>query len=480
MDMLIDGSWTSASDGTVDVVLNPATNAEITKVPRATPADVERAVEAAQRGAKAMAAMPAWRRYEILETVARKIEANQKALGELLCRENGKRIGETTSEIGVAARIFRGYAEEAKRIFGKSVPLGAIPGRERSLAITMRQPLGVVAAIVPFNYPVELWSHKVAGGLAAGNAVITKTPEDCPLAIIEVAKYLEEEGLPPGAHQVLTGGRDVGEALVRSPGVQMVTMTGSTAAGRRILEVAAATLKKVHLELGGNDATIVCEEADIDATADALIAGRFTSGNGQICCAVKRVLVQRAAYETLLAAVTDRTSTLKIGDPMDPTTNVGPLINRRGAERVEAQVKQAVADGATVVTGGTRRDNFYEPTILTGVTPGTPAFADETFGPVLPLIPYDDFESALTLANDSPFGLQAAIFTGDIRKVMRAYEVLDVGTVVVNHTTAVRVETLPFGGNKGSGNGREGIHDTLHEMTKEKTLLLHEIFGGAT
>lgn len=478
MDMLIDGRWSAASDGAVDPVLNPATDTEIATVPRASAADVERAVDAAQRGARAMAAMPAWRRYEILEAAARRIEANQTALGELLCRENGKRIGETTSEVGVAARIFRGYAEEAKRIFGKSVPLDAIPGREKSLAITMRRPLGVIAAIVPFNYPVELWSHKVAGGLAAGNAVITKTPEDCPLAILEIARYLEEGGLPPGAHQVLTGGREVGEALVRSPGVQMVAMTGSTAAGRRILEVAAATLKKVHLELGGNDATIVCADADIAATADALVAGRFTSGNGQICCAVKRVLVEASIYQPLLEAVTERTLALRVGDPMDPATNVGPLINRRGAERVEMQVRQAVADGATIVTGGHRRDNFFEPTILTGVTPGTPAFSDETFGPVLPLLPFDDFEGALALANDSPFGLQAAIFTADLRKVMRAYEILDVGTVVVNHTTAVRVETLPFGGNKASGNGREGIHDTLHEMSKEKTLLLHEIFGG--
>jgi acyl-CoA reductase-like NAD-dependent aldehyde dehydrogenase len=479
MDMLIDGSWIGASDGGTDAVLNPATNVEIDRVPRATAADVDRAVAAAQQGAAAMAAMPAHRRYQILEAVARRIEVNQKELGELLCRENGKRIGETTSEVGVAARIFRGYAEEAKRSFGKSVPLDAIPGREKSIAITMRQPRGVVVAIVPFNYPVELWSHKVAGGLAAGNSVITKTPEDCPLAVIEIAKYMEDAGLPRGAHQLLTGGRDVGEALVRSAGVQMVAMTGSTAAGKRILEVAAQTLKKVHLELGGNDATIVCADADIEATADALVAGRFTSGNGQICCAVKRVLVHRSIFDALLAAVTARTRALKLGDPLDPKTDVGPLINRRGAERVEAQVKQAVADGATIVTGGNRRDNFYEPTILTGVTPGTPAFADETFGPVLPLIPFDDFEAALVLANDSPFGLQAAIFSNDMRKIMRAYEVLDVGTVVVNHTTAVRVETLPFGGNKGSGNSREGIHDTLHEMTKEKTLLLHEVFGGS-
>lgn len=477
MEMLIDGGWTAASDGGVDPVLNPVNDDQIATVPRATQADVLRAVAAAQAGKERMAALPAWRRYEILETVARRIEANQKELGLLLCQENGKRIGETTSEVGVAARIFRGYAEEAKRIFGRSVPLDSIPGREKSLAITMRQPLGVIAAIVPFNYPVELWSHKVAGGLAAGNAVITKTPEDCPLAVIEISRYLEEAGLPRGAHQVLTGGRDVGEALVRAEGVEMIAMTGSTAAGKRILEVAAQTLKKVHLELGGNDATIVCEDADVDATAAALIAGRFTSGNGQICCAVKRVLVQRSVYSPLLEAVTERTKGLRLGNPLDPSTDVGPLINRRGAERVETQVRQAVADGATVIAGGKRDGNFFEPTILTGVTPGTPAFAEETFGPVLPLIPYDSFDEALALANDSPFGLQAAIFTRDLGRVMHAYQVLDVGTVVVNHTTAVRVETLPFGGNKGSGNGREGIHDTLHEMTKEKTLLLHEVFG---
>jgi acyl-CoA reductase-like NAD-dependent aldehyde dehydrogenase len=479
MDMLIDGSWTTASDGGVDPVLNPANDEQLDTVPRATAADVERAVAAARRGAAAMAALPAWRRYEILEAVALRIEADQTELGRLLCRENGKRIGEATSEIGVAARIFRGYAEEAKRVFGHAIPLDAIPGREKSLALTTRGPLGVVTAIVPFNYPVELWSHKVAGGLAAGNAVITKTPEDCPLAIISISRYLEEAGLPRNAHQVVTGGRDVGEMLVRAEGVDMIAMTGSTAAGRRILEVAAPTLKKVHLELGGNDATIVCADADIDATADALIAGRFTSGNGQICCAVKRVLVDRAIYQPLLDAVAARTVGLKVGDPMDPATNVGPLINRRGAERVEAQVRRAVADGATIIAGGKRHGNFFEPTILTGVEPGTPAFEEETFGPVLPLLPFDGFEQALSLANDSPFGLQAAIFTRDIGRIMRAYQVLDVGTVVVNHTTAVRVETLPFGGNKASGNGREGIHHTLHEMTREKTLLLHEVFGLA-
>lgn len=479
MEMLIDGGWVQSSERLVDVVTNPVDETAIDTVPRAAAADVARAVHAAQAGSARMAGLPSHRRYEILEAVARRIEATQTELGQLLCRENGKRLAETTSEVRAAARIFRGYAEEAKRLLGRTFPLDAIPGQERSMAMTTRVPLGVIAAIVPFNYPVELWSHKVAGGLAAGNAVITKPPEDCPLAVLTIARYLEDAGLPRGAHQVLTGGRDVGEALVRAEGIQMIAMTGSTAAGKRILEVAAQTLKKVHLELGGNDATIVCADADLDVVADALIAGRFTSGNGQICCAVKRVLVQREAYAALLDKLSVRTARLRVGDPNNPETDVGPLINSRGAERVEQQIAQAVADGATIVAGGNRRGNFIEPTILTGVSPGTPAFAEETFGPVLPLVPFDDFEQALQLANDSPYGLQASVFTNDMRRIMRAYEVLDVGTVVVNHTTAIRLETLPFGGNKGSGNTREGIFDTLEEMTKQKTLLLSDVFGGA-
>lgn len=479
MMMLINGCWKAAADGLTDAILNPATGEEISVVPRAGTADVLAAVDAAQQGARHMAALPAYRRYEILEAVARRIEDNQQELGVLLCRENGKRLAETTSEVGVAARIFRAYAEEAKRLFGKTIPLDAIPGRETAFAITRHEPLGVIAAIVPFNYPVELWSHKIAGGLAAGNAVITKAPEDCPLTMIEISRYLEEAGLPPAAHQLLTGGRETGEALVRAQGVQMIAMTGSTEAGKHILQAAAATLKKVHLELGGNDATIVCEDADIDSVADALIAGRFTGGNGQVCCAVKRVLVQRSVFDSLLEKVTERTRRLIVGNPLQPETDVGPLINARAAEKVAAQIADAVAQGARIVVGGGRRDNFIEPTILVGVEPRTPAFTDETFGPVLPLLPYCDFEDALRLANETPFGLQAAIFTRDIQRIMRAYQVLDVGTVVVNHTTAIRIETLPFGGNKSSGNAREGVHETLLHMSKEKTLLLNDIFGAS-
>ena len=478
MKMLIDGIWTGGVEGKVDEIRNPATGEMIDTAPRGAASDVDRAVAAAQQGKLRIAALPAHERCAILMRVADAIEKEQGALSGLLARENGKTRRETASEIKAAVRIWRGYAEEAKRIFGKATPLDSVPGMERSLAVTIRQPLGVIAAIVPFNYPVELWSHKAAGALAAGNAVITKPPEECPLTVMRIAEFMEAAGLPRAAHQVVTGlGEVVGAALVRAKGVQMVAMTGSTVAGRQILKDAADTLKKVHLELGGNDATIVCRDADVAAVASDLISGRFTSGNGQICCAVKRVVVDRTIYDGLLETLVAKTKTLKVGDPMEPDTDVGPLITEAAAKRVESQVNKAVADGALVLAGGGRKGNFYEPTILTGVRPGTAAYEEEIFGPVLQIISFTNFDEALNIANDSPYGLQAAIYTRDIGRIMEAFQRLEVGTVVVNHSTAIRVENLPFGGAKMSGNTREGIHETLLDMTEQKTLLLNNVFG---
>jgi acyl-CoA reductase-like NAD-dependent aldehyde dehydrogenase len=478
--MLIDDVWAEASDGARDAVRNPASQGIIDHVPRGTPADVARAVSAAQAGKRAMARMPAHERCAILMRVADSLGAEHGNLARLLASENGKTLREATAEIAAAIRIWRGYAEEAKRLFGRAMPLDSVPGLERSLAMTLRHPRGVIAAIVPFNYPAELWSHKAAGALAAGNAVITKPPEECPLTLIRIAEFMQRAGLPRAAHQVVTGvGEVVGAALVAAEGVNMVAMTGSTAAGREILKGAADTLKKVHLELGGNDATIICADADPLQVASDLIAGRFTSGNGQICCAVKRVLVERPIHDALLEALVEKTLSLRLGDPLLSETDVGPLITEAAACRVEGQIAQAVADGADLLTGGTREGNFIAPAILTGVRPGTPAFDEEIFGPVLPVIPFDRFDEAIDLANRSVYGLQAAIYTQDVGLVMRAFRELDVGTVVVNHTTAIRVENLPFGGTKLSGNAREGLHETLLDMTEQKTLLMNDVFSAA-
>jgi acyl-CoA reductase-like NAD-dependent aldehyde dehydrogenase len=477
--MLIDGVWTEAADGAVDEIRNPATGEVLDTVPRAGIADAERAVKAAQQGKARIAAVPAHERYAILMRVADAIETDEAELSRLLARENGKTHRETSGEIKAAIRIWRGYAEEGKRLFGKAVPLDSVPGQERSLAITLRRPLGVVVAIVPFNYPAELWSHKAAAALAAGNAIITKPPEECPLTVLRITEFMEKAGLPRAAHQVVTGvGEEVGAALVRAEGVQLVTMTGSTEAGRQILRAAAETLKKVHLELGGNDATIVCEDADPVNVASDLISGRFTSGNGQICCAVKRVLVDEAIYDRLVESLVAKTSTLKLGDPLAEDTDVGPLITEEAAKRVEAQVDQALQHGAKLLAGGKRDGQFYAPTILAGVRRGTPAFEDEIFGPVLPVTPFANFEEALDLANDSRYGLQAAIYTKDAGRIMQAFQRLEVGTVVVNHSTAIRMENLPFGGTKLSGNTREGLHETLLEMTEQRTLLMSDVLPG--
>ena len=479
MRMLINGDWVEATGGAVIEIRNPSTGELIDTTPAATTADTDRAIAAANVAKEAMASMPAHRRATILHAVVKRIRANRADLVRLLNLENGKTFREIDGwEIEAAARIMEGYAEEAKRLHGESVPLHAIPNLENSIAITLYQPLGVVAAIVPFNYPVELWSHKIAGALAAGNAVITKAPEECPLTILTISRYFEEAGLPSGAHQCLTGyGEIVGARLAEAPGVDMISMTGSTEVGKSIARAAAETLKKVHLELGGNDATIICADVDPELAAAAIVAGRFTSGNGQICCAVKRVFVAREIYEVVKKHVIEKTSKLKTGDHTSPDTDVGPMITLAAAERVEAQIKKAVAEGATLLIGGTRRDQFITPAVLVDVASDNVVMREEVFGPVLPLVPFDTLEEAVQLTNASQYGLQAAIFTNDLRAVMNASMKLEVGTVLINHQTAMRIESLPFGGRKMSGNGgREGYMNTLKDMSSTKTIVIKNAY----
>jgi acyl-CoA reductase-like NAD-dependent aldehyde dehydrogenase len=477
--MLIDGQWVAASDGGEIAVLNPSNGEPIDTVPAGTDVDAARAVAAAVRAKTAMAAMPAHKRASILTRVAARMEAERTALVRLLNLENGKTFREVNGwEIDAAIRIFRGYAEEAKRLNGHAVPLHSIPNLENSMAFTVYQPLGVIAVIIPFNYPVELWSHKLGAGLAAGNAVISKPPEDCPLTMLQIARYFEEEGLPAGAHQIVTGyGEVVGAHLAQSPDVQLISMTGSTEVGKLIARAAADTLKKVHLELGGNDATIIMGDVDPEIAADALVAGRFTSGNGQICCAVKRVLIEDSIFDLVRDAVLARTTRLKVGDHTLPDTDVGPLINEKAAKRVEAQVAQAVTDGATLICGGTRQGNFIQPAVLANVNIDSAAFQDEIFGPVLPLVRFKGVDEAIRLANQSRYGLQAAIFTNDMKAAMNAAMKLEVGTVIVNHQSAMRIECLPFGGIKNSGNGREGFMETVKDMSEVKTVVLKDAYS---
>jgi acyl-CoA reductase-like NAD-dependent aldehyde dehydrogenase len=478
MRMLIDGQWVESADSKWMNIQNPGSGELIEKVPMATLEDAERAVNAAQKGKEAMRKLTALERFEILTRIAQAMDARVEELGELLARENGKPVLQTRAEVAVTANIFRGFAEESKRIFGRVMPADAVRGQERHLAITIRQPLGVVAAIIPFNYPVELWGHKAAAALAAGNAVITKPPSACPLTLLKIAELMEEARLPRAAHQVLTGsGAVIGDFLARSPGIQLVTLTGSTAVGIQIAELAAKNLKKVHMELGGNDAMIVLADADLEKAVESVVLGRLARGNGQICCAVKRIFVEASIFDQFAELLTKRAKALKVGDQLQEDTDVGPLINEDAAKEVEAFVNGAIQAGAKLRAGGHRRNAFMEPTVLTDISIDMPMFKEEVFGPVAPLVSFTSLEDAIRMANDSPYGLQSAIFTRDINKAFDIAYKLEAGGVIINWSSAMRIETLPFGGIKLSGHGREGIHDTLEEMTDQKTIIVHNAFS---
>ncbi len=474
MKMLIDSRWVDSSIGAVSKVINSADNSVIDTVPAATEPDLQKAVAAAQEAKARMAELPAYERAALLFRCALAMEDRREELSMLLARENGKPIRQTREELAAAIRIFRGFGEESKRIFGKSMSMDMVPGMERHFAFTIRRPVGVVAAIVPFNYPVELYAHKAAAALAAGNAVIVKPPSDCPLTLLNIAQILEEAGVPRAAHQVVTGpGKIVGEYLASAPGIDLISLTGSTPVGQRISRLAADTLKKVHLELGGSDATIVCADADLEEAAEAVVLGRLARGNGQICCAVKRVFVAEAIHDEFIKRLSEKAKKLIVGDPLDERTDVGPLITERAAQDVENDIKDAVGLGGRIRAGGGRRGAFIEPTVLDRVPPEAKMMQEETFGPVVPVIPFHTMDEVVGLANNTPYGLQSSVFTNNLATALDMAYRLDVGGVIVNWSSAVRAENLPFGGVKMSGHGRESIHDSLLEMTQQKTVLIY-------
>lgn len=459
-------------DGRALPVHNPGTGALLGEMPVATEDEARAAVHAAQKARGAMAATPAHERARLLNAVADELQARAEELARDLAAENGKPIRQTREEVAAAIRIFRGYAGEATRIFGRQIPLDAVPGLENHLAVTVREPLGVVAAIVPFNYPVELYAHKAAAALAAGNAVIVKPPEKCPLTLLEIGRIVERAGFPEKAHQVVPGGPELARFLASADGVQMISLTGSTVAGKALAELAAGTLKKTHLELGGNDALIVCADADVERAAEAVVLGRLARGNGQICCAVKRVYVEDAVYDAFAQALEAQARELVVGDQLDEATDVGPLITEQAAVAVDEAVRAAVGNGARLAVGGTRDGAFVPPAVLVDVAADEESVAEEIFGPVAPLLRVRDPLEAVELANASPYGLQAAIWTRDVQRAFSLARRLQVGGVVINGSTALRAENLPFGGVKLSGGTREGLHDTLLDMTEQKTVIV--------
>jgi acyl-CoA reductase-like NAD-dependent aldehyde dehydrogenase len=476
MRMLIAGQSVEAVLGKSFPVHNPATGEVIDYVPQAGPEDVKRALASARKGRKIMASLPAHERSAVLRRTADSIGAHLEELSQLLTAENGKSIRQCRAEMITTRRLFEDFAEESKRIRGEYLPMDGVPGLERMIAYTVRQPLGIVFGIVPFNYPVELFAHKIPGAIAAGCAVIVKVPELCPLTVLRIGQMMFEAGLPADGMQMITGyPQELGDELLTSTEVRMISFTGSVGTAKIIEGKTAGSLKKLAFELGSTDAMIVMDDADLGAAAEAVVQGRLTNGAGQICCAVKRVLVHESVYKDFLKELLERRNQIKMGDPRDEETNLGPLISSAAAEKVDVQVQESLRMGAHCLAGGKRfLQNFYEPTILTDVTPEMPVMKDEVFGPVAPVLAFKDADQAVGIANDSPYGLQSSVFSSNISTALKLAHRLEVGGVVINGTCAFRPGNVPFGGAKQSGLGRESIVETVRDMTELKTIVINE------
>jgi acyl-CoA reductase-like NAD-dependent aldehyde dehydrogenase len=482
MKMLINGEWVSSSDGREIVIDNPASGAEIDRVPRATEADVDTAVAHAVKGMRINSRVPAHERYRYLTDMSRLMLGAIEELVPLLVAENGKSISWAQFEIRKGAEVFQTIAERVKDPQGASYPMDSMYNSESQLSMLYKQALGVIGAIVPFNFPVELFAYKVAGALAGGNSVVVKLPEDCPLTCLRLGELLLQAGAPPESFHLLSGyGHEAGAAIVRHPDVAMISFTGSTEVGKEIASEAGKQLKRVSLELGGNDPVIVFDDVNVTEVAQAIARGRMTVGNGQACVADKVWLVQESIAEEFAAAAAKVAGSLVFGDPADPRVDVGPLISEAAADRVLAQVSQAVEEGAEIVVGGKRfGSRGVEPTILKNVPHDSVLVSDECFGPVVPIVPFATEADAIEIANRSRYGLQGAVFTNDITRALRVADQLEVGGVVINGSSCFRPGNIPYMPRKESGLGSDNMFHAMEEMTAGKAVVFNGIRSGAS
>ena len=468
--LLIGGEWVEGRGDTYEL-RNHFDGSLLARVPLATPAEAEAALASTAAAFPAVSAMPAHRRAALLYATADLISRDREALGRSIALEGGKALKFALGEVDRASQTFRFAGEEAKRIHGETVPMDAAIGAERRLGFWLRTPRGPVAAISPFNFPLNLVAHKVAPALAAGNSVLLKPASSTPLTALHLGRLLMEAGWPAGAINIITGsGATVGDALTTDARIALVSFTGSAVVGRGIL--ARAGLKRVILELGSNSAVVVAEDADLRKVFPNIVPASFAN-SGQICLSVQRVYVHRSRWDEVVEQFVAHTKALRVGDPLDPTTDVGPMISEAEAERAESWIAEATAAGATLLVGGGRRGAVLMPAVLSDVTSDMKVMALEVFAPVVPLVPFDAIDEAFAMANDSVYGLQAGIFTESLDTAFQAVRSMDVGGVMVNDTSNFRVDHMPYGGMKGSGLGREGVRFAVEEMTEIKMVVLN-------
>jgi acyl-CoA reductase-like NAD-dependent aldehyde dehydrogenase len=440
----------------------------IAEVAEATNDDVAAAIDGAARAAEFP--LPTAERARILDAVADNLERLADEIVADYVSETGFTVSDAHNELRRAVRIYRLSAQEAIRIAGEEVPVGAASGGENRLAFTIRVPVGVVVAIAPFNAPLSTVAHKIGPAIAAGNAVVLKPAEKTPLSAINAVQAFHDAGLPGGYLQLVCGsGRDLGDALVGDPRVRFYTFTGSTAVGRRI--ASRAGLARTQLELGSNSASILAADADVEKIA-TLVAGAGYRKSGQVCTSVQRLLVDRSRLDELAAAMETRVRALVAGDPRDSVTNIGPMIDVAEAKRAESWVQEA-RDGARFVVGGERLDAVLTPTLLVEPDEFSRVLNDEIFAPVVSLVPIDDVDDGIRQINAGPFGLQAGVFTQDIDLAFRAARALKVGGVMINDTSSFHADEMPYGGIKDSGHGQEGPRYAVHDMTEPRIIVLN-------
>lgn len=470
MKMFIDGCWVDASDGAVSKVINPATGACVDTVPEATAADVDRAIALAVEGQKEWHAVPLHEKQTILERYCVLLTENTEKIASVMCEEGGKPIEQCRTEVAANAAIFRIYAAAAYTFYGKSLPYNAEPRSQGDIAFTVHEPLGVFANIVPFNYPVELAAHKLAPMLVTGNSVVLMPSAKTPRSALLLVELLVQAGVPAKAVCSITGaGSKVGARAAADPRVAAVSFTGSTRVGIGLAETCAKSLRRVSLELGGNDALIIFDDCDYELALRETVNGRIGNA-GQTCCASKRFLVQRGIYSRFVLDLANRLSKIKMGDPSDPTVELGPCVREESAIVVEEQIQQTLAQGGGLVCGGKRAGAFITPTVLE-VTPEMDIARDmEVFGPVFPVIAFDTAEEAVAIANNSCYGLSSGVITSNMRTAMQVANSVQAGACIINGSGNYRLAHQPFGGYKLSGVGREGAVCTLEEMTQQKMI----------
>jgi glyceraldehyde-3-phosphate dehydrogenase (NADP+) len=470
MKMYLGGQWVDRANRLE--VRHPYDGSIVDTVPAASRDDAAAAVASAVRGAAAMAGLPGFERYRILYRAAAILETRVEELARTITMEEGKILAESRVEASRSPEILRLSAEEAKRLHGEVVPLDGAAGGAGKFGFTLRVPCGVVVAITPFNYPSLLVLHKIGPALAAGNAVILKPATVTPLTALKLTEALLEAGLPPEAIQCVTGpGSELGEALCSDPRVRKISFTGSKSVGERISRVAG--IKKLTLELGSNAPLVILPDADLDRVAEATVATGFTNA-GQVCISTQRVLAHRDVYGNYLDALGPRVKSLTAGNPLDASVKVGPLVTMREAERVEKWVREALADGARLIAGGERAGAVYAPTVVADVRPEMRISCDELFGPAVAVTRFADLDEAITLANNTEYGLSAALFTQDIDRALKFVQTVQAGNIHINWGPQWRADLMPYGGLKDSGLGKEGPRYAVEEMTELKMVVIHQ------